>query len=137
PMLMLALLLANAGLGADTSRPRRLLGGLPLLGAGLVANLAVPLAFPGVAALVLASSHDQAEAEPLLVGPARVAALPIAGSSTAWSQNNNGEVSLSLTLVLLSTLLSPLTTPVSLRGAALFTGGEYAAELRGVAAGGT
>src|SRR5262249_15531304 len=52
-------------------------------------------------------------------------------------QNNNGEVSLSLALVLLSTLLSPLTTPVSLRGAALLTGGEYAAELRGVAAGGT
>jgi BASS family bile acid:Na+ symporter len=137
PMLMLAVLLLNAGLEADTSRPRRLLRGLPLLAAGLAANLAVPLAFLAAVALALTPYHDPEEAQSLLVGLAVVAAMPVAGSSTAWSQNNNGEVSLSLALVLLSTLLSPVMTPVTLRAAAWLSSGEYAAELRRLAAGET
>jgi BASS family bile acid:Na+ symporter len=137
PMLMLAVLLFNAGLGADTSRPRELLRGLPLLGAGLLANLLLPLAFTAGLALALWPWHSSDEAQCILVGLALVAAMPVAGSSTAWSQNNNGDVSLSLGLVLLSTLLSPLTTPVVLRIAAALTSGDYAAELRGLAAGGT
>jgi BASS family bile acid:Na+ symporter len=43
--------------------------------------------------------------------------MPIAGSSTAWAQNANGNLALSLGLVLLTTLLSPLTTPLVLGGA--------------------
>jgi len=38
--------------------------------------------------------------------------MPIAGSSTAWAQNSNGNLALSLGLVLCSTLLSPLVTPM-------------------------
>src|SRR5258708_752045 len=57
-VLMLALLLLNAGLGADTSRPRELLSGLPLLAAGLVANLVVPLAFTAAVAVALWPWHE-------------------------------------------------------------------------------
>jgi hypothetical protein len=53
--------------------------------------------------------HNQEEAQQLLVGLALVPAMPIAGASTAWAQNANGSVILSLGLVLLTTLLSPLT----------------------------
>jgi BASS family bile acid:Na+ symporter len=134
-MLLLALLLFNAGLGADVSRPRDLLRSLPLLAVGLAANLLVPLAFVGLAAAGLRLWHDPDEAQSLLVGLALVAAMPVAGSSTAWSQNNNGDVRLSLALVLLSTLISPLTTPLALRAASL-TAGTHAAELRNLAAGG-
>jgi BASS family bile acid:Na+ symporter len=137
PMLMLAVLLLNAGLGADTSRPRELLRGLPLLGAGLAANLLIPLTFTAGVAAALMSWHEPDETQALIVGLALVAAMPIAGSSTAWSQNNNGDLSLSLALVLLSTLLSPLTTPVVLKAASWLTTGEYAGELRSLAAGGT
>jgi BASS family bile acid:Na+ symporter len=135
-MLMLAVLLLNAGLGADTSRPRELLRGLPLLGAGLVANLLLPLAFTAVVAGVLWPWPEPDEVQCLIVGLALVGAMPVAGSSTAWSQNNNGDLSLSLALVLLSTLLSPLTTPVALHAASWLNSGEYAAELRTLAAGG-
>jgi BASS family bile acid:Na+ symporter len=137
PMLMLAVLLLNAGLGADTSRPRELLRGLPLLGAALAANLLIPLTFLTGVAVVLWPWHEPDEAQSIVVGLALVAAMPVAGSSTAWSQNNNGELSLSLALVLLSTLLSPLTTPVVLHAASWLTTGEYAGELRKLAAGGT
>src|SRR5947209_2979146 len=44
---------------------------------------------------------------------------------------------LSLALVLLTTLMSPLTTPAVLHAASWLTTGEYAGELRGLAAGGT
>jgi BASS family bile acid:Na+ symporter len=137
PMLMLAVLLFNAGLGADTSRPRELLKGLPLLAAGLAASLLVPLAFTAGLAVALRPWHEPDEAQCLVIGLALVAAMPVAGSSTAWSQNNNGDLSLSLALVLLSTLVSPLTTPLALRAASLLATGEHAAELRGLAAAGT
>src|SRR5262249_32007351 len=94
PMLLLAVLLLNAGLGADTSGPRELVQGLPLLGAGLSANLLIPLAFTAGVAVALLPWHEPDEAQAIVVGLALVAAMPVAGSSTAWSQNNNGDLSL-------------------------------------------
>jgi BASS family bile acid:Na+ symporter len=61
--------------------------------------------------LVMAAWHSNGEVQNILVGLALVASMPIAGSSTAWSQNASGDVTLSFGLVLGSTLLSPLTTP--------------------------
>ncbi|MGH7193795.1 MAG: bile acid:sodium symporter family protein, partial [Candidatus Saccharimonadales bacterium] len=63
--------------------------------------------------------------------------MPIAGSSTAWSQNVNGNMALSLGLVLGSTLLSPLTTPVALHSVGLMTTGDYSEDLHELASGGT
>jgi BASS family bile acid:Na+ symporter len=114
PMVLLGLMLLNAGLGVQISSQGELLRTAPLLAAGLVANLLVPLAFLFVMTQALRPWHEPDEAQCLLVGLALVAAMPVAGSSTAWSQNNNGNLSVSLGLVLLSTLLSPLTTPLSL-----------------------
>ncbi len=51
--------------------------------------------------------HNPDEVQNILVGLALVASMPIAGSSTAWSQNADGDMALSLGLVLGSTLLSP------------------------------
>ncbi len=63
--------------------------------------------------------------------------MPIAGSSTAWAQNADGELTLSLGMVLFSTLLSPLTTPVALHSVGLMATGDYAEDLHELAAGGT
>jgi BASS family bile acid:Na+ symporter len=60
--------------------------------------------------------------------------MPIAGSSTAWSQNIEGNVALSLALVLVSTLLSPLTTPIVLHAVGLVTTGDYSEDLHELAA---
>jgi BASS family bile acid:Na+ symporter len=136
-MLLLALLLLNAGLGVQTSSPGELRRTAPRLAAGLAANLLVPLAFLFVVAQALRPWHEPDEAQSLLVGLALVAAMPVAGSSTAWSQNNNGNLSVSLGLVLLSTLLSPLTTPLSLHAVGRLAGGGPADELGRLAAAGT
>jgi BASS family bile acid:Na+ symporter len=137
PMLLLALMLLNAGLGVQVSSRGELLRTSPLLAAGLAANLLVPLAFLFVVAQALRPWHEPDEAQCLLVGLAVVAAMPVAGSSTAWSQNSNGRLSVSLGLVLLSTLLSPLTTPLSLHAAGRLTDGDSASELGRLAAEGT
>lgn len=137
PMLMLSALLLNAGLGVDPRQVGRMFRAPGLLGAGLAANLLVPIAFIFGIAQLMGGWHNAGEVQEILVGLALVAAMPIAGSSTAWSQNADGELALSLGLVLFSTLLSPLTTPLALRAVGLVTIGDYAEALRSLAAGGT
>ena len=80
--------------------------------------------------------HNPDEVQNILVGLALVASMPIAGSSTAWSQNADGDLALSLGLVLGSTLLSPLTTPLALHAVGFMARGDYAADLHELAAGG-
>jgi BASS family bile acid:Na+ symporter len=137
PSVMLALLLFNAGLGVQPDRLRRLLRNPLVLIAGLAGNLLVPLLFILGMSLSLNAWHNPAEVQCILVGLALIASMPVAGSSTAWSQNSNGDLGLSLGLVVLSTCLSPLTTPAVLEAVGWVASGEYADALRNLAAGGT
>lgn len=126
PVFMLGFLLFNAGLGAQVADLRHLGGNARLLLAGLAANVLVPVAFVFGVSRVMGFWHNGDEVQTLLVGLALVAAMPIAGSSTAWSQNADGDMALSLGLVLASTLLSPLTTPVTFDLIEHMADGEYA-----------
>jgi BASS family bile acid:Na+ symporter len=114
PMLLLAFLLFNAGLASDATD----LAGLvrrPLdLIAGVAATIAVPLAVVACLAEALGWWPDPDEARCLVAGLGVVAAMPVAGSSAAWSQQAGGSTALSIGLVVVSTLLSPLTTPLAL-----------------------
>jgi BASS family bile acid:Na+ symporter len=137
PMLMLAVLLFNAGLGVQPSTLKHARRSSLVLLAGLAANMAVPITFIFGLAQAMRSWPDPDEVQTILVGLAPVASMPVAGSSTAWSQNADGNMALSLGLVLLTTLLSPLLTPVALRAVGLMATGEYSAELHRLAARGT
>jgi len=136
PMLMLAFLLLNAGLGVQVAQLRNLMRSPFILLAGLFANLAIPIAFIFGVSQLMQLWHNPDEVQNILVGLALVASMPIAGSSTAWSQNANGDMALSLGLVLFSTFLSPLTTPVALHSVGLMTTGDYSEDLHELAAGG-
>ncbi|HTU93973.1 MAG TPA: bile acid:sodium symporter [Gemmataceae bacterium] len=137
PMLLLALLLLNAGLGVQTTQLRHLLLRPWSLVAGLAANLFIPIAYIFAVSQTMRLWHNPDEVQNILVGLALVASMPIAGSSTAWTQNANGDLSLSLGLVLGSTLLSPLTTPLALHSVGLMTTGDYSEDLHELAASGT
>jgi BASS family bile acid:Na+ symporter len=137
PMLLLAILLLNAGMGARMMRAREWSRGGAALASGVLGNLFVPLLYIVGIALLLRFWHNPDEAQNVLVGLALVASMPIAGSSTAWSQNANGDMSISLGLVLLSTFISPLTTPLLLRSVALLTVGDYSEHLQELASYGT
>lgn len=122
-LLLLATLMFNAGLGVKASHLKSLGQKAMVLGAGLTANLVIPLAYIFLVTLIMRLWYEPEEAQHILVGLALVAAMPIAGASTAWAQNSNGNLALSLGLVLASTVLSPVLTPI-----ALYAFGEMATE---------
>ena len=133
PMLMLGLLLLNAGMGVDLSAFKKLRSDWRSLVLGLLANLLIPIAYIGIVMLTMRFWHNPDEVQNILVGLALVASMPIAGSSTAWSQNANGNLALSLGLVLGSTFLSPLTTPIALHSVGMMTTGDFAEDLHELA----
>jgi BASS family bile acid:Na+ symporter len=135
PLLMLAALLFNAGLGVKTEELTRLLQKPFVLLGGVSCNLMIPLAFIVVVSFLMHIWHNQEEVQQMLVGLALVAAMPIAGASTAWSQNANGSLALSLGLVLSTTALSPLLTPFVLHMAGFVTSGDYSEDLQELASG--
>lgn len=105
---MLGFLLFNAGLGAplrELIELRRTPKKGAVLLAGLIGNLATPLTMILVVAASLGLWHNPDDVSQILTGLALVAAMPIADASTAWAQNANGSLVVSLVLVLLTTLL--------------------------------
>lgn len=122
-LVLLSTLMFNAGLGVKTAHLKSLLQNAWVLGAGLVGNILIPVVYIFCITLMLQFWHNPEEAQHILVGLALVAAMPIAGASTAWAQNSNGNLALSLGLILLSTVLSPFVTPM-----AFYVFGEMASE---------
>lgn len=133
PMAMLGFLLFNAGMGVDLSALKALRHNPLSLIYGLLANLLIPIAYIGGVMLTMQFWHNPDEVQNILVGLALVASMPIAGSSTAWSQNANGNLALSLGLVFCSTFLSPITTPIALHSVGLMTTGDYSEDLHELA----
>jgi BASS family bile acid:Na+ symporter len=114
PMALLAVLLFNAGFGLSGGQIGAVVRWPLAVLAGVAVNLLTPVAFLIALRLALVAWHDPVEADCLLLGLAVVAAMPVAVSSTAWAQHAGGNVALSLGLLLVSTFLSPLTTPLVL-----------------------
>jgi len=137
PTLLLELLLFNAALGINAAEVTRLMHRVRIVGLGLFANSALPLCFTLLAAVVLSRWHDSDEVQSLLVGLAFIGAMPIAGSSTTWSQNAAGNVALSLGLVLASTMVSPSLTPLQFHIVSHVTTGDYSEDLAELAGGST
>lgn len=137
PMLMLAFLLFNAGMGVELAGLRELPQNLKILVVGVAANLLVPLGFIFLVSRVMGFWHNLDETQNILVGLALIASMPIAGSSTAWTQNANGNMTISLGLVLATTFLSPLTTPLILHAVGAITTGDYSEDLHELATHGT
>ena len=128
------MLMFNAGLGVRTAHLKSLLHKIPVLLAGLTANLIIPMAYIFLVTLVMRFWYEPDEAQHILVGFALVAAMPIAGASTAWAQNSNGNLALSLGLVLSSTVLSPIITPLALKVFGEMASQEYETVLKELAA---
>lgn len=136
PAVMLSVLLLTAGFAVRGEHLRGVFRRPLALAVGLGASVAVPVLVLVAAAPVLALWHDPAEARDLLVGLAVVAAMPVAGSSAGWSRAADGDCALTLGLVLLSTLLSPLTTPLAFGAVAWLAPGDAGVVLGGLAGSG-
>jgi len=137
PSLLLGFLLFNAGLGARFSGLRRIRHSSLVMGAGTLANLAAPFLALLAVSFCLRFWHNPAEYQNVLTGVVLIASMPVAGSSTAWAQNAEGDLTVSLGLVLLSTALSPMTTPLLLRAGSWMTTGDWSRRLHELASQGT
>jgi BASS family bile acid:Na+ symporter len=133
PLILLATLLFNAGLGVRTAELKHLLHRPFVLFGGLLGNVVIPLVFIITTRFVMGLWHNPDEVQQILVGLALVASMPIAGASTAWAQNANGSLALSLGLILATTILSPLLTPASLHTVGFITIGDYSEDLHELA----
>src|SRR5215470_248425 len=135
PYALLSFLLFNAGLGVRTNRLWQLARRPTLLAVGVLANLILPVVFILGTAMTMQLWHNPREAQEILIGLALIASMPVAGSSTAWIQNADGDLALSIGLVVFSTCLSPLTTPLALHAVGWMADGMYATALHDLAAG--
>lgn len=132
-MIMLAILMFNAGLGLNISHIKKYFENKYVLLAGLIANITIPVIYIFGVTVLMQLWYEPVEAQHILVGLALVAAMPIAGGSTAWVQNANGNLALSLGLVLFSTILSPIITPVTFNIFGEMASEEFEKVLQGLA----
>ncbi len=129
PFLMLSLLLFNSGLGVKQSELLNLRQHPWALFWGFFLNFCLPLSIILLLSRTMQWWHNADELQNVLAGLALVGAMPIAASSTAWTQKGNGNLALSLGLILISTLFSPITTPMALHFSGNLTTGDYSEDL--------
>ncbi|NEC91170.1 sodium-dependent transporter [Streptomyces sp. SID12501] len=123
--LLLSLVLFSAGLQVPVRELGRLLRHPKALLAGLVLHLAIPLAVVPFVALLLRRTPDSDGGSGLLTAMILVVAMPVAAGATVWTDKGDGDQPTMVGLVLASTLLSPLTTPLLLETLAPLLSGGY------------
>lgn len=126
PMLLLAMLLFCAAAVVQWEQVWQLLEKPGVLLVALLVSWLVPCLFVSLLGGVLTNflPVDLLPGElarGMVVGLALVAAMPVANSSVAWTQNSRGNVALGLGLIVLSIVVSPVATPqmLNLMGFAL------------------
>ena len=131
--LLLAVLLFNASLAI--ARPAAMFTSPRLLAAGLAANLFLPSLFLMPVSMMLTHWGGSGNLQSLIVSLALVSAVPVAGASTAYTQNVGGDLSLAVGLVMVSTFLSPLLMPFSLHLVNFSAEGDYTASMEALQGG--
>ncbi|ACD82448.1 bile acid:sodium symporter family protein [Candidatus Methylacidiphilum infernorum] len=112
PLLQLFILLFNGGFGVKFIELKEQLSKpFPLI-LGIALNLVLPLSLITLYWWLSSPWHNPLERSNLYAGIVLIIAMPIAGSTVAWVQNSNANLSLCLGMVILSTLFSPVLTPV-------------------------
>ncbi|WP_427925044.1 sodium-dependent transporter [Streptomyces sp. cg40] len=127
--LLLSLVLLSAGfqvpvraLGRVLRRPKAMLAGIAL-------HLAIPLLVMPFVAFLLRRTPDSDGGSGLLTAMILIVAMPVAAGATVWTAKGEGDQPTMVGLVLASTLLSPLTTPLLLAALAPLLSGGYARTL--------
>jgi BASS family bile acid:Na+ symporter len=131
---LLAAVVFSAGLTARTEALPGLLRHPRALRVGIATNALLPTVLLALGAVVAGGWHNPHEAQSLLVGLALVGAMPVAAGATVFAQGSEDNATLTLGLVIVSTLLSPLTIPLGLHLGSFLASGPYAADLHAAAA---
>ncbi|SOD90382.1 bile acid:sodium symporter [Streptomyces sp. Ag109_G2-15] len=129
PQFLLALVLFGAGLQVPLRELGLLLRRPAALLAGLALHVLAPLLIvPGVA-FALRQSPDQDGGSGMVTAMILVVAMPVAAGATVWTAKGDGDQPTAVGLVLASTLVSPLTVPLTLAALGPLLHGSYAGRL--------
>ncbi|MGQ4354449.1 bile acid:sodium symporter family protein [Streptomyces drozdowiczii] len=124
--ILLAAVLFTAGLRSCPRALARMLRRPRILLAGLALHLTAPLLIiPGIA-LALRCSPDSDGGSGMIAAMILTVAMPVAAGATVWSGGGRGDESTMLGLVLVSTLISPLTIPATARALTPLLSADYA-----------
>ncbi|WP_172381097.1 sodium-dependent transporter [Streptomyces sp. MNP-20] len=123
---LLALVLFSAGLQVPVRSLGQLLRRPLTLLAGIALHLAVPLLIIPPVVFLLRRSPDADGGSGLVTAMILIVAMPVAAGATVWTGKGQGDQPTMVGLVLASTLLSPLTIPLTVTVLAPLLGGGYA-----------
>ncbi|MEU9393908.1 sodium-dependent transporter [Streptomyces sp. NPDC048324] len=129
--LLLSLVLFSAGLQVPVRALGRVLRRPKAMLAGLALHLTIPLLVVPFVAFLLRRTPDSDGGSGLLTAMILIVAMPVAAGATVWTAKGDGDQPTMVGLVLASTLLSPLTTPLVLTALAPLLSGGYAGTLAG------
>ncbi|MEU6511907.1 sodium-dependent transporter [Streptomyces sp. NPDC046942] len=126
---LLSLVLFSAGLQVPVRELGRVLRRPSALIAGLALHLAIPLLVIPLVAFLLHRTPDTDGGSGLVTAMILVVTMPVAAGATVWTGKGDGDQPTMVGLVLASTLLSPLTTPLVIEFLAPLLRGGYADSL--------
>ncbi|MEU0048789.1 bile acid:sodium symporter [Streptomyces sp. NPDC006184] len=126
---LLSLVLFSAGLQVPVRDMGRVLRRPGALLAGLALHLAIPLLIIPLLAFLLHRSPDTDGGSGLVTAMILIVAMPVAAGATVWTGKGGGDQPTMVGLVLASTLLSPLTTPLVIQLLSPLLRGGYAGSL--------
>ncbi|MFF3559412.1 bile acid:sodium symporter family protein [Streptomyces sp. NPDC002574] len=129
PGALLCLILFAAGLqvplrtlGSRLRRPVALLTGVAL-------HLAAPLLVIPVVAFVLHRSPDTDGGSGMIAAMILITAMPVAAGATVWTARGHGDQAVMVGIVLASTLVSPVTVPMTIKALSPLLRGDYVGAL--------
>ncbi|MEU3403008.1 sodium-dependent transporter [Streptomyces sp. NPDC006670] len=131
--LLLVLVLFAAGLQVPPKTLLRVLRRPATLLVGLTLHLAAPLVIIPALAAVLRWTPDTDGGSGMITALILITAMPVAAGATVWNARAEGDQPTMVGLVLFSTLLSPLTLPVTLGALSPLLSRDYARTLDGAA----
>ncbi|MFE0178258.1 sodium-dependent transporter [Streptomyces sp. NPDC059002] len=123
---LLALVLFSAGLQVPVRSLGRLVRHPGILLAGIALHLTVPLLIIPPVVFLLRHSPDTDGGSGLVTAMILIVAMPVAAGATVWTGKGQGDQPTMVGLVLASTLLSPLTIPLTVTVLAPLLGGGCA-----------
>ncbi|MER6530896.1 sodium-dependent transporter [Streptomyces sp. NPDC001508] len=127
--ILLSLVLFSAGLQVPVQALGGLLRSPKALVAGLLLHLAIPLLVIPVVAFLLHRTPDSDGGSGLISAMILIVTMPVAAGATVWTGKGDGDQPTMVGLVLVSTLLSPITIPIVIRALLPLLDDGYAAGL--------
>ncbi len=136
PMICLSIILFNAVLCIKMNELKKISSYFPVILLALSANFLMALGY------MLFVKHSFGTVLPvdalqqIIIGIAILSAVPIAGTASAWTQSVKGNVSITLGMILISTIMCPFYTPVIFQIFSNFTDSMFSQKLLNLTANG-